>query len=418
MDPGGDRRRANVNTMSSKPRILYVTPVWPGRTATGVHVRALNVLHALQQLGTVEAVHLADEKANIAGFPRPEGEIKPAYTIPVSPRPNRGVIEKLQWMIDPRANYPFGSSAGLEAMNGVRSALSNFDIIWFFKPRSADMFLNSVWPRSVLDIDDLESRYEGTRFETGGRLVEHFLTIRRHFAWKRREKLFGERFTVLTVCSEEDKEYLRRLGLGIPIHIIPNGFERPGVEPNRNVTLPPKIGFIGLFDYFPNRDGVEWFVKRCWPRIKLQVPDARLRLVGPGSDGPLKPQGTDIDGLGWLPSLSEEIKTWSLMIVPIRVGGGTRVKIAYGFSQKCPIVSTSLGAYGYSVRNGEELYLEDSAEAFADACITVIREPEKATHMAERAWCRYLEKWTWEAIHPSVWAAAEDCLRRSQNENA
>jgi glycosyltransferase involved in cell wall biosynthesis len=274
------------------------------------------------------------------------------------------------------------------------------------------MFPNTVWPRSILDIDDLESRYERSKFGVGGDLLERFLTIRRQFAWRRREKLFGERFTVVTVCSEGDKEYLRRLGLQIPIYVIPNGFERPSVEPNRNVTLPPKIGFLGPFDYFPNREGIEWFVKRCWPRVKHQVPDVRLRLVGPGSDGPLKPQGTDIDGLGWLPGLSEEINTWSLMIVPIRVGGGTRVKIAQAFSQKCPVVSTGLGAYGYSVRNGYELYLADSAEAFANACITVIREPEKAAHMAERAWCRFLAKWTWEALHPAVWAAAEECMRR------
>lgn len=396
---------------NNRPRILYITPVWPGKMATGVHVRALNVLRALQQIGTVEAVHLAEENASLAGSPRPECEIKPAYTIPVGLRPNRRYIEKLRWTLDPRANYPFGTCAGPEAMNLIHDALSHFDIVWFFKTRSADTFLNAVWPRSVLDIDDLESRYERSRFGAGGGLVERSLTIRKQFVWRRREKLFGERFAVLTVCSEEDREYLRRMGLEIPIHIIPNGFERPSVEPNRNVTLPPKIGFIGPFDYFPNRDGIHWFVKQCWPKIKLQVPDARLRLVGPGSNGRLKPQAPDVDGLGWLPSLSEEIGTWSLMIVPIRVGGGTRVKIAYGFSQECPIVSTSLGAYGYSVRNGYELYLADSAEAFADACITVIREPEKAANMAERAWCRYLEKWTWEAIRPSVWAAAEDCMR-------
>jgi glycosyltransferase involved in cell wall biosynthesis len=375
-------------------------------------VRARNVLRALQQIGTVEAVHLAEDNANVTESPGPKGEIKPAYTIPVGFRPNMGFIEKVRWTLDPRANYPFGSCAGQEAMNLVHRVLSDFDLVWFFKTRSADTFVNAVWPRSVLDIDDLESRYERSRFGAGGGIVGRFLTLRRQFAWTRREQLFGKRFTVLTVCSEGDREYLKRLGVEIPIHIIPNGFERPSVEPNRNVTLPPKIGFIGPFDYFPNRDGVQWFVKRCWPRIKLQVPDARLRLVGPGSAGHLKPQGTDIDGLGWLPSLSEEIETWSLMIVPIRVGGGTRVKIAYGFSQKCPIVSTSLGAYGYGVRDGYEINLADSAEAFANACIAVIREPEKAAQMAERAWCKYLQEWTWEAIHRSVWAAAEDCMRR------
>ena len=402
-----------MNTRRDKPRILYVTPVWPGRTQTGVHVRALNVLRALQQIGTVEVIVLGDEYQGGARFSEPGREINVAYTIQVTPRPNGGLIEKLRWSLDPKANYPFGCQAGQEGMDRILATANEFDLIWFFKPRSPDMFPNSVWPRSVLDVDDLESRYESSKLQVSDGFVERFLAVRRQFAWRRREKLFGQRFTVLTVCSEDDRQYLTRLGLRLPIHVIPNGFERPSVEPIRDVTLPPRLGFIAFFDYFPNRDGIEWFMKDCWPRIKRQVPDARLRLAGPGSDGPLKHLGTDVDGLGWLPSPSDEIKTWSLMVVPIRVGGGTRVKIAYGFSQKCPIVSTSFGAHGYRAQSGDELYLADSAESFADACIRVIREPEKAAQMAERAWRQYLEKWTWEAIHPSVWAAAEDCLRRN-----
>jgi glycosyltransferase involved in cell wall biosynthesis len=396
-----------------KPRILYVTPVWPGRTATGVHVRALNVLRALQEIGTVEAVLLGDEGASDAELSEPEREIRLAHTIQVTPQRNSGFIEKLRWTLDPKANYPFGCRAGQEAMNHILATPNGFDLIWFFKPRCPDMFPNAVWPRSVLDIDDLESRYENSRLGAGGGLLKDLLTIRRQLVWTRREKLFGDRFTVLTVCSEDDRDYLTRRGLRTPIHVVPNGFERPSVEPIRNVILPSRIGFIGPLEYFPNRDGIRWFVNTCWPRIKAQVPDARLRLAGPGSDGPLRPLGTDIDGLGWLSNPSDEIKTWSLMIIPVRVGGGTRVKIAYGFSQKCPMVSTSLGAYGYRARSGCEMYLADSPEAFADACIRVIREPEKAAQMAEQAWRQYLEKWTWDAIHPSVWAAAEDCLRRS-----
>jgi glycosyltransferase involved in cell wall biosynthesis len=405
-----------VNTTSDNPRILYVTPVWPCTTGTGVHVRAMNVFRALQQVGTVETVVVGDDYSTGARFSEPGGEIKAAYSIQVTPRQNSGVIEKLRWTVDPKANYPYGCHAVHGAMDRILAIRKGFDLIWFFKPRSPDMFPNAVWPRSVLDIDDLESRYECSKLETGGGLWEDFLTNRRQFAWRRREKLFGQRFTVLTVCSDEDREYLKRLGLSAPIHVIPNGFERPNIEPIRDVTLPPRIGFLAPFEYFPNRDGIHWFVEQCWPRIKSQVPDARLRLAGPGSDGPLRPQGCDVEGLGWLSNPSDEIKTWSLMIVPIRVGGGTRVKIAYGFSQKCPVVSTSLGAYGYRVRSGSELFLADSAEAFAEACVRVIREPDKAAQMAERAWRQYLEKWTWEAIQPSVWAAVDDCLRlRSPN---
>jgi glycosyltransferase involved in cell wall biosynthesis len=125
----------------------------------------------------------------------------------------------------------------------------------------------------------------------------------------------------------------------------------------------------------------------------------------------LKPDGADIDGLGWVDDVAEEMASWSAMVVPIHLGAGTRGKIAHAFSVKCPVISTSLGAYGYDVTNGAELLLAESASDFADACIKVMLEPASAAEMAERAWQQFLTKWTWDAIQPRIWAAAEECLR-------
>jgi glycosyltransferase involved in cell wall biosynthesis len=127
----------------------------------------------------------------------------------------------------------------------------------------------------------------------------------------------------------------------------------------------------------------------------------------------LQPKGADIDGLGWLDDADQEMATWSAMAVPVHFGAGTRGKIAHAFAAKCPVISTALGAYGYEVQDGNEIFVADSADAFADACIRTIREPEAAAAMAQRAWQQFLNKWTWDAIRPHVWAAAEDVLRNS-----
>jgi len=296
-------------------------------------------------------------------------------------------------------------------MDRLFHSLDAFDLVWFFQLRAANMFPTVAWPRSVVDIDDVHSTYQRAILQTGTRPLERIYAFRREFSWRRREKLLGNRFTVLAVCSEEDREYLKGIGVAAPVHVIPNGFERPSNEPVHSPAKPPRIGFIGEFGHPPNRDGIHWFVKNCWHQIKREVPDVQLRLVGQGSNGPLAPSGQDIMGLGWLANPSEEIKTWSAMVVPIRMGAGTRVKIAQAFSHKCPVVSTSFGALGYGKVDGREMLLADSAQAFAGACIKVIREPEKAAQMAEAAWVTFLEKWTWDAIRPLVWAAAEDCLR-------
>ncbi|MBA2271174.1 MAG: glycosyltransferase, partial [Chthoniobacterales bacterium] len=121
------------------------------------------------------------------------------------------------------------------------------------------------------------------------------------------------------------------------------------------------------------------------------------------------------DALGFVEDPAAEIATWSAMVIPIRLGAGTRVKIADGFSRKCPVVSTQLGAFGYDVQHGLELLLvqDDDPVGFASACVSLLADPAKARAMAERAYAAFLEKWTWDAIAPRVWDAAEDCLRRA-----
>ena len=101
------------------------------------------------------------------------------------------------------------------------------------------------------------------------------------------------------------------------------------------------------------------------------------------------------------------------MIVPIQTGAGTRVKIADAFSRKCPLVSTSFGALGYAVQHDQELLLADEPDDFANACLSLIDDPAKAARLAEQGHKSFLEKWTWDAVAPRVWNAAEDCLRHN-----
>jgi polysaccharide biosynthesis protein PslH len=402
-----------MRSVSNSPRILYVSSVWPDETAFGGGLRSSNVLQALRQMGTVEVLVLKDETGNSSSLSESSRAPAVSCSLEVTQRPNESLIERIRWTLDPRSDYPNGCGVGQNALRSVLHSLDEFDLVWFFQLRSPDAFPNAAWRRSVLDIDNLPSMYERARLRGGYGSPNRLLTLRRLLSWQRREKLLGDRFNVLAVCSEEDENYLGRLGIKVPVHVIPNGFARPLAEPARSPAAPPRIGFIGLFEYSPNREGMNWFVDKCWPRIKCEIPEARLRLVGQDSDGPLKPLGPDIDGLGWVANPSDEMRTWSAMVVPLRVGAGTRIKIAHGFSQKCPIVSTTLGAYGYGAVDGREMYLADAPEAFSQACIRTIREPQGAAQMAERAWCQFLERWTWDAIRPRVWAAAEDCLRKS-----
>jgi glycosyltransferase involved in cell wall biosynthesis len=392
------------------PRILYVSSGWPLDRAFGGQLRALNIGRALQQVGDVTVVVVSSDVAEEEVVRRTAAEFRVDPPVHVNTHPNRGLTQRLRWAFDPRFLNVHGCVADREDRARLLQRMNEFDLVWILNSRTPNILQQWRWPRSVLDIDDVPSTFQRTVWQQGAGRKERLRAGAQMIISRRRERLWKERFTVLSVCSEADRQYL---GGGEHIHVIPNGFDRPEREPCRNRVDPPRIGFIGLYSFPPNLEGVRWFMRACWPRIKREIPDLRLRLVGKDSDGPLRPLASDVDALGWVADPAAEIATWSAMIVPLRYGAGTRVKIADAFSRKCPVVSTRLGAYGYDVQPGRELLLADSTQEFASACISLIRDPATAASMAERAFQAFIGKWTWDLIAPKVWAAAEDGLRRS-----
>jgi hypothetical protein len=109
---------------------------------------------------------------------------------------------------------------------------------------------------------------------------------------------------------------------------------------------------------------------------------------------------------------SEEIATWSLSVVPLRVGSGTRIKILDSFSRMCPVVSTSLGAYGLDVDNEKHLLIRDKAHEFGDACIKLLEQSNIADSLVKEGWMLLKQKYTWASARPTVESVIGRCLSR------
>lgn len=396
--------------MKSGPRILYVVSCWPCQNAFGGQLRTLHIGRALKKIGRVSVVVVSSDPATPEAIEQTGAEFAVEPPVKVELRPNRGLVERFRWAVDKRFLNVHGCVAEAADRQRLLRRMADFDLVWVGNSRTPNILNQWQWQRSVLDLDDVPSTFQRTVWKNGAGLKEKWKAGLQMRLLKRRELTWRQRFSALSVCSESDRQYL---GGGKHIHIIPNGFERPVEDPVRQPVEPPRIGFIGLYSYPPNLEGMKWFLRECWPLVKKQIPHARLRLVGKDSDGPLKPAEPDVDALGFVPDPGTEIASWSAMIVPILHGAGTRVKIADAFSRKCPLVSTQLGAFGYDVQSGRELLLADRPVEFADACISLMRDCSAGQAMAERAFGAFQQKWTWDAIEPRIWEAAEDALRQS-----
>ena len=389
-------------------RILYITSSWPHDNSFGGQLRALHIGRALQTIGKVTVAVVSSDTASPEVLTRTSDEFAVEPPVRVHVQRNRGMVQRVQWAFNPRFLNVHGCVADATDRERLLNKINDFDLIWVLNSRTPNILGQWHWSRSVLDIDDLPSSFQRTIWQNGAGVTKKVKAgIQMHLS-RRRERFWKERFSVLGVCSQTDADYL---GGGEHVHVIPNGFERQRHEVRWQPVDPPRIGFIGLFSYPPNLEGLTWFLQKCWPLVKREIPTARLRLVGKDTNGALRPDAPDVEALGYLADPGNEIATWSAMIVPIIHGAGMRVKIADAFSRKCPVVSTHLGAHGYDLRNGRELLLASDPRQFAAACVDLIRNGSAAKAISECAYKAFLKKWTWDAIVPRVCAAAEDALR-------
>ena len=274
----------------------------------------------------------------------------------------------------------------------VERLMSQHDLTWVHGLEITDAFNFRRWPRTVLDVDDIPSAVYRLRLTQPDTESAQYWNARKMKMWRRVERHLTRHFDAVCVCSERDRQ---ALGAAPGIFVLSNGFEPPQAAPLRNPGVPPQIGFVGTFIYPPNRDGVRWFVDNVWPAIQEKVPGVRLRLAGERSENFFS--GRAVDALGWVDDMESEMANWSLAIVPVLVGGGTRIKILEAFSRKCPVVSTALGAYGYDVENGRELLIADSPKAFAESCLRLLTNPAEGRRLAENAWSKFLQNWTWDS---------------------
>jgi len=406
--------------MQGRPRILFVTKEWIFPTGNGAQERALNIAKLLNRVGDVSFVIVPDQAGDEERVWLNSGKLDLRMVLRTRREFLPGPLERLRWRFryefDPRHLATDFQSISEKDRSGLLNLLRNFDVIWVQDIQTANWCRIDRWPHCVLDTVDVHSNLYRSMARSRDGLGRRWLDHRLAWQWKRRERLFTERFDVVTVCSESERKLLG----GHPrVRVIPNAFNP---QPLRRSPAPdpPRIGFIGTFEWAPNRDGVEWFLRDVWPAVKRQLPSIQLRVVGRDT-GYLSTLGASVAGLGWLEDPAEEIATWSAMIVPIRFGAGTRVKMAEGFARKCPIIATTTGAFGFGVRDGEECLLADDSGGFASACVRLVRDPQLGREIAKRAHQRFLREWTWDAQEEKVRAVVRECLardNRQQNDEA
>jgi len=195
--------------------------------------------------------------------------------------------------------------------------------------------------------------------------------------------------------SEADAREMHSLYGASRIACVPTGVDIEYFKPPCGIQHTHDLVFLGAMDWRPNIDGVQWFVSSVLPLIRARRPDVSLAVVGrhgvPERDSRIHLTGTvdDVRPYLWRSAVS---------IVPLRIGGGTRLKIYEAMAARIPVVSTSVGAEGLDVRDGENIAIADSPRHFAERCLALLDDSRERQRMAANAWEMVSACYSWEVI--------------------
>jgi glycosyltransferase involved in cell wall biosynthesis len=220
--------------------------------------------------------------------------------------------------------------------------------------------------------------------------------------------------TTTVVCSELDAERARAKGVA-RVAVVPNGYRRVedpvgGVE----VGSPPTVLFAGTLRYPPNAEAARFLVGEVRPQLVALVPDVRIRLVGlttPALSELDDPPGVSI--VGQVPDMGLELAGADLVVVPLRFGSGTRLKVLEAFAQRVPVVSTSLGAEGLDAEDGVHLLIADTPAALAAACARLLTDRSLRRRIVEHAHQLFLARFQSEVVEREVAELARSVVGES-----
>ena len=193
------------------------------------------------------------------------------------------------------------------------------------------------------------------------------------------------------------------------IAAVPTGvdtdFFMPSTEPATQVA---DLVFLGSMDWMPNIDGMQWFTDEIWPLIRSKRPATTLAIVGRKPTPAMLALGEKpgIKVTGTVPDVRPWLHGSKLSIVPLRIGGGTRLKIYESMAARVPVISTAVGAEGLDYRDGETIRIADSPALFADRCLDLLDDIPSMNRMAGAAWDLVANHYSWQAVT----AQFERCL--------
>jgi glycosyltransferase involved in cell wall biosynthesis len=385
----------------------------PNAVSSGGHQRLSHLLKAIAAAGEVTLVYPIIHDAIGPDLAALRPFCKQVCTFP---------LESLAYQRDPLLPAPiFWTKHKLRYLHPVAPAfmqqmrseeanalvasicLQGFDLIWCQRISSIQMLPPSLESRVIVDLDDLEHRKLRNRLQLW-KDPPHMIPLQwlEYLKLQKLEHSLHELPYEFSVCSEIDR---KEVGTNAKVWVIPNGIDLPGGLPcGERENAEPVLVFVGLMSYEPNADAALFFVRRVLPLLQREIPDVKFLIVGRDPTPSVRQlhDGKSIFVTGTVADVAEYLLNASIVVVPIRFGGGTRVKILEALAHRKAVVSTTMGAEGIEVKSGKHLLLADSPEDFAKACTQLLKDGGLRSRLGEEGFNLIRDRYQWKRIERMI----------------
>lgn len=380
-------------------KVLFITSQLPFPPDCGWNIRVFNFIRSLSDRHKITLLSFFTEKESSAHLSKLYEYCPEIFAVKRSSSYHpfdlaRGLFTKIPFNI---WNY---RSKHMERKAKELLASEQFDVI-----QVEDIHMSQYLPTGfsglkILDMHNVESQYMERFSKIERNILKKWYSSVTSGKLRAYEISHCGKFDVCLAVSENDKEAFQGFSMHRSVKVIPNGvdlsyFCSTGIE-----TDTPTILFLGKLDYRPNMDALQYFITQIWPAVLRKIPEARFLVVGKNMpqnlENTLKSKNTIFRG--YVADIREALSSCTAVVVPLRYGGGTRIKILEALAMEKPVVSTSLGSEGVEASHQKEILIADSPGYFAQCVIQLLNSTDLRRKLGRMGRRLVQGKYGWDKI--------------------
>lgn len=379
-------------------KVLYIIPYTPVNPTFGGSLRIYHILDHLCRHHDVTVAGFSvpkDEKRLVENFPKLAGKTHFVKSPSIGKSARWVQFKSLftshsYWYTDTR-------SKALQKMLDKLLKVNSFDIIQCEFPPIAIYRYNSDAVK-IIDCHNVEYDNFKRMAKVNNPIRKMYYRLE-SFKFYREETAICRKQDALFVTSERDISIFDKEVPNVPKYLIPNGVDTSYFLPAKSKPKPYSMVFVGMMKYVPNYDGMNYFLDEIFPKILDKYPEATITIIGKNPpDSITRRAGKNIIVTGFVEDTRPYIQDASVYVVPLRMGGGTRLKIIEALAMKKPLVTTSIGCEGIDIENRKSALIADDPHDFAKAVMELFENQKLCENLTQNGYEVVIDKYRWKSI--------------------